>query len=91
METKKIEKKLRRAYGHYAKDRRVKEKIKNLDIDDNLKDSRFIRSCLIPLNRSYSTGNIQSTSEDLKALQQKNIRLRMTMLAMPTRNGMRKR
>ncbi|KAG5573152.1 hypothetical protein H5410_062918 [Solanum commersonii] len=25
-------------YGHYAKDCRVKEKIKNLDIDDNMKD-----------------------------------------------------
>ncbi|KAG5576759.1 hypothetical protein H5410_056893 [Solanum commersonii] len=69
---KKIEKKLRRAYGHYAKDCRVKEKIKNLDIDDNLKDSL----CKIMLNSdsesgsAYSSREYSSTSEDLKALQQ---------------------
>ncbi|KAG5573016.1 hypothetical protein H5410_062782 [Solanum commersonii] len=28
-------------YGHYAKDCRVREKIKNLDIEDNLKDSLY--------------------------------------------------
>ncbi|KAG5573220.1 hypothetical protein H5410_062986 [Solanum commersonii] len=58
-------------YGHYAKDCRVKEKIKNLDIDDNLKDSLY----KIMLNSdsesgSYSSRRSSSTSEDLKALQQ---------------------
>ncbi|KAG5587048.1 hypothetical protein H5410_047482 [Solanum commersonii] len=59
-------------YGHYAKDCKVKEKIKNLDIDDNLKDSLYnimlnsdSESDLAYSNREYS-----STSEDLKALQQ---------------------
>ncbi|KAG5573221.1 hypothetical protein H5410_062987 [Solanum commersonii] len=57
-------------YGHYAKDCRVKEKIKNLDIDDNLKDSLY----KIMLNSdsesgsAYSSREYSSTSEDLKAL-----------------------
>ncbi|KAG5574882.1 hypothetical protein H5410_055016 [Solanum commersonii] len=60
-------------YGHYAKDCRVKEKIKNLDIDDNLKDSLY----KIMLNSdsesgSYSSRKSSSTSEDLKALQQED-------------------
>ncbi|KAG5573150.1 hypothetical protein H5410_062916 [Solanum commersonii] len=59
-------------YGHYTKDCRVKEKIKNLDIDDNLKDSLY----KIMLNSDsesgseYSRREYSSTSEDLKALQQ---------------------
>ncbi|KAG5579249.1 hypothetical protein H5410_049876 [Solanum commersonii] len=59
-------------YGHYAKDCRVKEKIKNLDIDDNLKDSLY----KIMLNSDSESGSVyssreySSTSEDLKALQQ---------------------
>ncbi|KAG5615832.1 hypothetical protein H5410_015656 [Solanum commersonii] len=72
---KKIEKKLQesvRRYGHYAKDCRVKEKIKNLDIDDNMKDSLY----KIMLNSDsgsgseYNSREYSSTSEDLKALQQ---------------------
>ncbi|KAG5614696.1 hypothetical protein H5410_014520 [Solanum commersonii] len=60
-------------YGHYAKDCRVKEKIKNLDIDDNLKDSLY----KIMLNSdsesgSYNSRESSSTSEDLKALQQED-------------------
>ncbi|KAG5568232.1 hypothetical protein H5410_064752 [Solanum commersonii] len=60
-------------YGHYAKDCRVKEKIKNLNIDDNLKDSLY----KIMLNSdsesgSYSSRESSSTSEDLKALQQED-------------------
>ncbi|KAG5574008.1 hypothetical protein H5410_063774 [Solanum commersonii] len=61
-----------RWYGHYAKDCRVKEKIKNLDIDDNLKDSLY----KIMLNSdsesgsAYSSRDYSLTSEDLKALQQ---------------------
>ncbi|KAG5567947.1 hypothetical protein H5410_065039 [Solanum commersonii] len=60
-------------YGHYAKDCRVREKIKNLDIEDNLKDSLY----KIMLNSDsgtgteYSSADKSSTSEDLKALQQK--------------------
>ncbi|KAG5592662.1 hypothetical protein H5410_043176 [Solanum commersonii] len=67
---KKIEK--LSSYGHYAKDCRVKEKIKNFDIDDNLKDSLY----KIMLNSDsgsgseYSSREYSSTSEDLKALQQ---------------------
>ncbi|KAG5611429.1 hypothetical protein H5410_022710, partial [Solanum commersonii] len=58
-------------YGHYAKDCRVKEKIKNLDIDDNLKDSLY----KIMLNSDTESGTEYSSeessrSEDLKALQQ---------------------
>ncbi|KAG5615834.1 hypothetical protein H5410_015658 [Solanum commersonii] len=59
-------------YGHYAKDCRVKEKIKNLDIDDNMKDSLY----KIMLNSDsgsgseYNSREYSSTSEDLKALQQ---------------------
>ncbi|KAG5572800.1 hypothetical protein H5410_062566 [Solanum commersonii] len=58
-------------FGHYAKDCRVKEKIKSLDIDDNTKDSLY----MIMLNsnsdksESESSNNESSTSEDLKALQ----------------------
>ncbi|KAG5572771.1 hypothetical protein H5410_062537 [Solanum commersonii] len=61
-------------YGHYAKDYRVREKIKNLDIEDNLKDSLY----KIMLNSDsgtgtkYSSTNESSTSEDLKALQQED-------------------
>ncbi|KAG5630336.1 hypothetical protein H5410_002053 [Solanum commersonii] len=57
-------------YGHYAKDCRVREKIKNLDIEDNLKDSLY----KIMLNSDsesgseYSSQEDSSTSEDLKAL-----------------------
>ncbi|KAG5615649.1 hypothetical protein H5410_015473, partial [Solanum commersonii] len=59
-------------YVHYAKECRVKEKIKNLDIEDNLKDSLY----KIMLNSDsgsgtkYSSEDESSTSEDLKALQQ---------------------
>ncbi|KAG5628556.1 hypothetical protein H5410_000273 [Solanum commersonii] len=58
-------------YGHYAKDCRVKEKIKSLHIEENLKDSLY----KIMLNSDsgsgieYSRGEESSTSEDLKALQ----------------------
>ncbi|KAG5616239.1 hypothetical protein H5410_016063 [Solanum commersonii] len=53
---------------------RVKEKIKSLDIEDNLKDSLY----KIMLNSDsgsrteYSSEGESSTSEDLKALQQEN-------------------
>ncbi|KAG5568005.1 hypothetical protein H5410_064980, partial [Solanum commersonii] len=58
-------------YGHYAKDCRVKEKIKNLDIDDNLKDSLYkIMLNFDSESGSYSSREYSSTSEDLKALQQ---------------------
>ncbi|KAG5592754.1 hypothetical protein H5410_043268 [Solanum commersonii] len=58
-------------YGHYAKDCRVKEKIKNLDIDDNLKDSLYkIMLKSDSESGSYSNREYSSTSEDLKALQQ---------------------
>ncbi|XP_049387276.1 uncharacterized protein LOC125851545, partial [Solanum stenotomum] len=61
-------------YGHYAKDCRVKEKIKSLDIEDNIKDSLY----KIMLNSDsesrseYSSRDDSSTSEDLKALQQED-------------------
>ncbi|KAG5632671.1 hypothetical protein H5410_004388 [Solanum commersonii] len=58
-------------YGHYAKDCRFKEKIKSLDIEDNLNDSLY----KIMLNfdsgsgTEYSSEEESLTSEDLKALQ----------------------
>ncbi|KAG5585430.1 hypothetical protein H5410_045864 [Solanum commersonii] len=61
-------------YGYYDKDCKVKEKIKSLDIEDNLKDSLY----KIMLNSDsgsgteYSSEEESSTSEDLKALQQEN-------------------
>ncbi|KAG5589385.1 hypothetical protein H5410_039899 [Solanum commersonii] len=59
-------------YGHYAKDCRVKEKIKNLDIDDNLKDSlhKIMLNSDSESGSAYSSREYSSTSEDLKALQQ---------------------
>ncbi|KAG5621592.1 hypothetical protein H5410_006810 [Solanum commersonii] len=59
-------------YGHYAKDCRVKEKIKNLDIDDNLKDSlnKIMLNSDSGTSSEYSSREYSSTSEDLKALQQ---------------------
>ncbi|KAG5590986.1 hypothetical protein H5410_041500 [Solanum commersonii] len=61
-------------YGYYAKDCRVKKKIKSLDIEDNLKDSVY----KIMLNSDsgsgteYNSEEESSRSEDLKALQQKD-------------------
>ncbi|KAG5631077.1 hypothetical protein H5410_002794, partial [Solanum commersonii] len=61
-------------YDRYAKDCRVKEKIKILDIEDNQKDSLY----KIMLNFDsgsgieYSSEEESSTSEDLKALQQED-------------------
>ncbi|KAG5631645.1 hypothetical protein H5410_003362 [Solanum commersonii] len=61
-------------YGHYAKDCRVEERIKSLDIEDNLKDSLY----KIMLNSDsgsgtkYSSEGESSTSEDLKTLQQED-------------------
>ncbi|KAG5590474.1 hypothetical protein H5410_040988 [Solanum commersonii] len=62
-------------FGHYVRDCRVKEKIKNLDIDDNIKESL----CKIMLNSDsgkseaeYSSHEESSTSEDLKALHQED-------------------
>ncbi|KAH0773880.1 hypothetical protein KY290_011017 [Solanum tuberosum] len=52
-------------FGHYARDCTVKEKIKNLDIEDNIKDSLYKKS-----ETGYSSQEESSTSEDLKALQQ---------------------
>ncbi|KAG5586247.1 hypothetical protein H5410_046681 [Solanum commersonii] len=75
-------------FGHYARDCRVKEKIKNLDIDDNInkqfhikkKDDNIKESlCKIMLNydsgkseTKYSSHEESSTSEDLKALHQED-------------------
>ncbi|KAG5585429.1 hypothetical protein H5410_045863, partial [Solanum commersonii] len=61
-------------YGQYAKDCRVKEKTKSLDIEDNLKDSLY----KIMLNSDSGSGTKYgseaeaSTSEDLKTLQQED-------------------
>ncbi|KAG5571045.1 hypothetical protein H5410_060811 [Solanum commersonii] len=62
-------------FGHYARDCRVKEKIKCLDIDNNIKDSL----CKILLNSNsgkseteYNSSEESSTSEDLKALHQED-------------------
>ncbi|KAG5579517.1 hypothetical protein H5410_050144 [Solanum commersonii] len=60
-------------FGHYAKDCRVKEKIKSLDVDDNMKDSLYKIMLNSDSERSESDDNSSeesSTSEDLKALQQ---------------------
>ncbi|KAG5571216.1 hypothetical protein H5410_060982 [Solanum commersonii] len=62
-------------FGHYARDCKVKKKIKTLDIDDNIKESL----CKIMLNSDsgtseteYSSHKEYSTSEDLKALHQED-------------------
>lgn len=59
--------------GHYAKDCKVKEKIKNLDLDDNIKDSLY----KILLNSSSENSSPEnsdeeslSTDEDLRVLQE---------------------
>ncbi|KAG5601038.1 hypothetical protein H5410_032408 [Solanum commersonii] len=61
-------------YGHYAKDCRVREKIKNLDIEDNLKDSlyKIMLSSDSESGSEYSSREESSTSEDLRALQQED-------------------
>ncbi|KAG5580731.1 hypothetical protein H5410_051358 [Solanum commersonii] len=59
-------------FGHYAKDCRVKEKIKSLDIEDNLKDSLYKIMLNSDSGTEYSSGEESSTSEDLKALQQED-------------------
>ncbi|KAG5619581.1 hypothetical protein H5410_004799, partial [Solanum commersonii] len=64
-----------RRFGHYAKDCRVKEKIKSLDIDDNMKDSLYKIMLNSDSERSESDNSSHkesSTSEDLKALQQED-------------------
>ncbi|KAG5630150.1 hypothetical protein H5410_001867 [Solanum commersonii] len=64
----------KRRKNHYAKDCRVKEKIKSLNIDDNIKDSLYKIMLNSDLGRSDSeiSSNESSTSEDLKALQQED-------------------
>ncbi|KAH0678270.1 hypothetical protein KY284_019355 [Solanum tuberosum] len=59
-------------FGHYAKDCRIKEKIKNLDIEDNLKDSLYKIMLNSDSGIEYSSSEESSTSEDLKALQQED-------------------
>ncbi|KAH0776463.1 hypothetical protein KY290_007874 [Solanum tuberosum] len=62
-------------FGHYAKDCRVKEKIKCLDVDDNMKDSLYKIMLNSDSGRSESEDSSieeSSTSEDLKALQQED-------------------
>ncbi|KAH0652525.1 hypothetical protein KY289_030203 [Solanum tuberosum] len=63
-------------FGYYAKDCRVKEKIKNLDVDDNIKDSLYKIMLNSDSGRSESdysgSERSPSTSEDLKALQQED-------------------
>ncbi|KAG5632439.1 hypothetical protein H5410_004156 [Solanum commersonii] len=60
-------------YGHYAKDCRVREKIKNLDIEDNLKYSlyKIMLNSDSESSTEYSSEE-SSRSEDLKALQQED-------------------
>ncbi|KAG5572776.1 hypothetical protein H5410_062542 [Solanum commersonii] len=62
-------------YGHYAKDCRVKEKIKNLDIDDNLKDSLYKIMLNLTLNQAQhiAAGNILQQVRILKLFSKKNI------------------
>ncbi|KAG5609736.1 hypothetical protein H5410_021017 [Solanum commersonii] len=62
-------------FGHYATDCKVKEKIKNLDIDDSLKDSLYkimLNSDSGKSKTEYSSQEDSSTSKDLKALQQED-------------------
>ncbi|KAH0632853.1 hypothetical protein KY284_035639 [Solanum tuberosum] len=61
-------------FGHYAKDCRVKEKIKSLDIEDNIKDSlyKIMLNSSSDKSESEDDSNGSSTNEDLKALQQEN-------------------
>ncbi|KAG5632979.1 hypothetical protein H5410_004696 [Solanum commersonii] len=61
-------------FGHYAKDCRVKEKIKSLDIEGNIKD--FLYKIMLNSDSGKSdpdsSSSESSTSEDLKALQQED-------------------
>ncbi|KAG5572187.1 hypothetical protein H5410_061953, partial [Solanum commersonii] len=62
-------------FGHYAKDGRVKEKIKNLDIDDNIKESLckiMLNSDSGKLETEHISNEESSTSDDLKALHQED-------------------
>ncbi|KAG5591036.1 hypothetical protein H5410_041550 [Solanum commersonii] len=62
-------------FGHYAKDCRVKEKIKNLDIDDNIKDSlckSLLNSDSGKSKTEYNSHEESSTREDLQALHQED-------------------
>ncbi|KAG5630647.1 hypothetical protein H5410_002364 [Solanum commersonii] len=62
-------------FGHHAKDCRVKEKIKSLDVSDNMKDSLYKIMLNSDSGRSESedsSSEESSTSEDLKALHQED-------------------
>ncbi|KAG5609742.1 hypothetical protein H5410_021023 [Solanum commersonii] len=62
-------------FGHYAKDCRVKEKIKSLDVGDDIKDSLYkimLNSDSEKSGSESSSNKGSSTSEDLKALQQED-------------------
>ncbi|KAG5609780.1 hypothetical protein H5410_021061 [Solanum commersonii] len=62
-------------FGHYAKDCRVKEKIKSLDVGDDIKDSLYkimVNSNSEKSGSESSSNEGSSTSEDLKALQQED-------------------
>ncbi|KAG5619543.1 hypothetical protein H5410_004761 [Solanum commersonii] len=62
-------------FGHYARDCKVKEKIKNLYIEENIKDSLYkitLNSDSGKSESEYSGQEESSTSEDLKAPQQED-------------------
>ncbi|XP_070039571.1 uncharacterized protein [Nicotiana tomentosiformis] len=59
--------------GHYARDYKVKDKIKNLDIDDNIKDSLYkihLNSSPDNSDQESSYGGDSSTDKDLRVLQE---------------------
>ena len=61
--------------GHYARDCKVKDKIKSLDLEDNIKDSLYkilLDSSSENSSPNNSEGEESYTSEDLKALHEED-------------------
>uniref|UniRef100_M1DJH6 CCHC-type domain-containing protein n=1 Tax=Solanum tuberosum TaxID=4113 RepID=M1DJH6_SOLTU len=78
-------------FGHYANDCRVKEK-KNLDIDDNIKDSLYkimLNSDSGKSESDDSSSEESSTSEDIRALQQENLYKTSEDECLPCQQGLK--